>query len=55
MLKEITIKNFRSFNEEVTFTMEADCERVSEFKNHIVEKCNNKLLKVSSIYGPNGS
>ena len=54
MLKEITIKNFRSFNEEVTFTMEADCERVSEFKNHIVEKCNNKLLKVSSIYGPNG-
>lgn len=54
MLKEITIRNFRSFNEEVTFSMEADSERVSEFKNHLVDICDNKLLKVSSIYGPNG-
>lgn len=54
MLKEITIKNFKSYNNEVTFSMEADYERVSEHENHIVDISNNKLLKVTSMYGPNG-
>ena len=54
MLKEITIKNFRSYKNETTFSMEADYNRVSEHKNHCCDICGNKLLKVSSIYGPNG-
>lgn len=54
MLKEITIKNFKSINDEVTFSMEADYERVSEMDDHIINVNNNKLLKVASMYGPNG-
>ena len=54
MLKEITIKNLKSFNEEVTFTMEADVERVSEHPEHVEEINNNFLLRVASVYGPNG-
>ena len=54
MLKEITVKNFRSFNEEVTFTMEADVERVSEHPEHVETINDNFLLKVASVYGPNG-
>lgn len=54
MLKELTIKNFTSFRDETTFSMEADTERVSEHHNHIVDINGNELLKVSSIYGPNG-
>lgn len=54
MLKEITISNFRSINNEITFTMEADSKRVTEFTNHIINLCDNDILKVSSMYGPNG-
>ncbi len=54
MLKELTIKNFRSFKEEVIFSMEADNDRVSEHLDHIIDICNNKILKVASMYGPNG-
>ena len=54
MLKELTIKNFTSFNNEVTFSMEADTDRVSEHPDHIVEINGNKLLRVASVYGPNG-
>ena len=54
MLKEITIKNFKSFNEEVTFSMEADVERVSEFPEHVEILNDNHLLKIASLYGPNG-
>lgn len=54
MLKEITIKNFTSFNEETTFSMEADTERVSEHPDHVVNVNGNNLLKVASVYGPNG-
>lgn len=54
MIKELTIKNLLSFNNDVTFTMEADAERVSEFSNHIVKINDNSLLKVGSMYGPNG-
>ena len=54
MLKEFSIKNFKSFKEETLFSMEADIERVSEFENHIVNINRNNLLKVASMYGPNG-
>lgn len=54
MLKELTIQNYKSINQEIIFSMEADIERVSEYKNHIVTLNNNNLLKVASMYGPNG-
>ena len=54
MLKELSVKNFKSINEELFFTMEADYERVSEYPEHIVDINGNKLLKVASMYGPNG-
>ena len=54
MLKELTIKNFMSFRNETVFSMEADVERVSEHKDHIVQIAGNKILKVASFYGPNG-
>ena len=54
MLKEITFKNFKSYNKETTFSMEADYKRVKEHEDHYVDLCNNKILKISSIYGPNG-
>lgn len=54
MLKELTIQNYKSINQEVIFSMEADTERVSEYPNHIITLNNNKLLKVASMYGPNG-
>lgn len=50
MLKEFTIENYKSFKNEVTFTMEADTLSVTEHPHHITE---NGLLKVASIYGPN--
>ena len=56
MLKELRIKNFKSINEEQIFTMEA-CPKnvVSEYYNqHIISIKGEKLLKVSSFYGPNG-
>ncbi len=54
MLKEISISNFKSINDELTFSMEADVERVSEHPNHILNINNNSILKISSMYGPNG-
>lgn len=54
MLKELKIKNFMSFKDEVVFSMEADTDRVSEYQNHYVEICNNSILKIASMYGPNG-
>ena len=54
MLKELTIKNFRSYKNEATFSMEADYNRVREHKEHCYDICDNKILRTSSIYGPNG-
>ena len=54
MLKELVVKNFKSINEEVIFSMEADTNRVSEYPDHIIDVNNNKILKISSMYGPNG-
>lgn len=54
MLKEVAIKNFKSINQEIVFSMEADTERVSEYKEHIININGNNLLKTASMYGPNG-
>lgn len=55
MLKEFTVSNFRSIVHEQTFTMEASPARqVSEHPEHILSLENERLLKVSSFYGPNG-
>ena len=54
MLKEITIKNFKSIKDEIFFTMEADSDRVGEYKNHYVKTNDNDILRTSSMYGPNG-
>lgn len=55
MLKEFRISNFKSIQKEQVFTMEA-CPKtvVSEYPEHIIEVGGERLLKVSSIYGPNG-
>lgn len=55
MIKEFRVSNYKSINEEQIFTMEA-CSKneVSEFPEHVVEIGDERLLKVSSFYGPNG-
>lgn len=55
MLKEFRVSNFKSIQKEQVFTMEA-CPKtiVSEYPEHIIEVGGERLLKVSSIYGPNG-
>lgn len=54
MLKEITINNFKSINNELVFSLEADTSRVSEYPEHILKVGDQELLKVTSMYGPNG-
>lgn len=55
MLKELRIGNYRSINEEQIFTMEA-CSKneISEYPDHVLEIKDERILKVSSFYGPNG-
>ena len=54
MLKEITVQNFKSICNETTLSLEADHKRVNELKEHLVDINGEKLLRVCSIYGPNG-
>lgn len=55
MFKEIRISNFKSINEEQLFTMEACPEsEISEYPEHVVRYKGEKLLRVGSMYGPNG-
>ena len=55
MLKEFRVANFKSIQKEQVFTMEA-CPKtvVSEYPEHVIEVGGERLLKVTSIYGPNG-
>lgn len=55
MLKEFRVSNFKSIQKEQVFTMEA-CPKtvVSEYPEHVIENGGERLLKVASIYGPNG-
>lgn len=52
MLIEFKFKNFRSFRDESTLSMEAT--GLSTFKNSIIEYGNIKLLPSVAIYGKNG-
>ncbi len=52
MLIEFKFKNFRSFRDESTLSMEAT--GLSTFKNSIIEYGNTKLLPSVAIYGKNG-
>ena len=55
MLKEFSVKNYKSFKDEMIFTMEADIDNVSEHSDHLIStKHGDNLLKLGSIYGPNG-
>lgn len=45
MIKEFSVKNFMSFNEEVTSSMEASTNSVSEYPGNVSNVCNNQLLK----------
>lgn len=55
MLKEFRITNYKSINEETIFSLEAaPTKEVSEFPNHVINYKNERLLKISSFYGPNG-
>ena len=55
MLKEFRVSNFKSIQKEQVFTMEA-CPKtvVSEYPDHVINVGEERLLKISSIYGPNG-
>ena len=55
MFKEFRVSNFKSIQKEQVFTMEA-CPKsvVSEYPEHVIEVGEERLLKVTSIYGPNG-
>ena len=55
MLKEFRVSNFKSIQKEQVFTMEA-CPKtvVSEYPEHVIENGGERMLKVASIYGPNG-
>lgn len=52
MLVEFTFKNYRSFRDEATLSLEAT--GLSSFKNSIIEYNNVKLLPCVAIYGKNG-
>lgn len=55
MLKEFRISNFKSINKEQVFSMEACSPRVvTEHPEHVINYKKERLLKVSSFYGPNG-
>lgn len=54
MLKEFSIRNYKSIKDEITFTMEADVDNVSEHPEHVIRnKHGDSILKLGSIYGPN--
>lgn len=53
MLIEFSVKNFRSFRDEVIFSMEAG--NGDELPNNVFEVNNTKILKTASLYGANAS
>lgn len=54
MLLEFTVRNYRSFHKECTFSLEAQ-NIVEEPKNNIVSLNGHKIVKTAAIYGPNSS
>lgn len=53
MLLEFSVKNFLSFKEKTTFSMEAAIENENE--ENIILKDNERILKTTAIYGANAS
>lgn len=53
MLLEFSVKNFLSFKEKTTFSMEAAIENENE--NNLILKDNERILKTTAIYGANAS
>ncbi|MDE6337953.1 MAG: ATP-binding protein [Muribaculaceae bacterium] len=53
MLVNFTFKNFRSFREEATLSMEA--APIQELSEAVVKNCDEQLLPVAVIYGANSS
>lgn len=55
MIKEFRISNFKSINNEQIISTEACAPReVTEFPSHVISYRGERLLKLSSFYGPNG-
>lgn len=53
MLVNFTFKNFRSFRDEMTLSMEA--ASIQELSEAVVESCDEELLPVAVMYGANSS
>ena len=53
MLIQFNFKNFKSFRDEVSLDLSAT--KITEHKDHVVDIANDKLLKVTAIYGANAS
>lgn len=53
MLIQFNVKNYLSFRDEVSLSLEAT--KMTEHHSHIVEISNDKVLKVAVIYGANAS
>ena len=53
MLVNFTVKNYRSFKEERTFSMEASS--IKEHEEAVIKAGNHRLLPLTIIYGANSS
>ena len=53
MLIQFSFKNFKSFKDEITLDMTASS--IKEHLDKVIDKDNNKYLKVTAIYGANAS
>ncbi len=53
MLVNFTFKNFRSFRDEMTLSMEA--ASIQELSEAVVKSCDEELLPVAVMYGANSS
>ena len=55
MFKEFRVSNFKSINQEQVFSLEACPQReISEYPHHVLNVGDQRILKISSFYGPNG-
>lgn len=55
MLIQFSVKNFKSFKEKITFSMEAGVGNENEENIINLESLNDRILKTTSIYGANAS
>ena len=55
MLVEFSVKNFMSFKDKVTFSMEAATGKENEENIIDIQNINERILKSTAIYGANAS